>query len=398
MILQNRLKQRGIVLLDGALGTELERRGVSAPPPLWSAAALQAQPDLVRTIHAEYAAAGADILVANTFRTNVRTLRAAGLFERGAELNRLAVELARDGRIRGSANVTSTAHRLETGATEAGATKTVAASIAPVEDCYRPDLVPDEDILLAEHCQMIVWLRAAGTELAWIETMGTIREARAAAQAAREANLSAAVSFILREDGALLGGEPLAAAVAAVEPFDPVLIGLNCIPPAGVEAHLPRLRRLTSRPLAVYAHINNAKPTPGWSYAQTLSPAEYAECAGRWIDLGADVIGGCCGTTPEYIRALKDQTSHIKRRRRFRRPAWTRTPWGRVVLLGAGLMLIMLGFLLGFVPFLPGFPLGIAGIMLLSLASRRVRDWLRGAAGYLPERLRRHLHFLQHQE
>lgn len=91
--LRSRLR-RGWLVLDGAMGTELERRGLAAPLPLWSAGALLSAPDAVAAVHRDYLAAGADILVANTFRTNPRTLRSAGRFDDGERLNHLAVDLA----------------------------------------------------------------------------------------------------------------------------------------------------------------------------------------------------------------------------------------------------------------------------------------------------------------
>jgi S-methylmethionine-dependent homocysteine/selenocysteine methylase len=276
----------GLLVLDGAMGTELERRGGRFPLPLWSAGALVSAPDVVETIHREYVAAGADILVANTFRTNPRTLRAAGLLPDGESLNRLAVDLAR--RAVGSRDVL------------------VAASVAPVADCYHPEHVPPDTELQTEHEQMLAWLAAAEPDLIWIETMSTVREARAAAQAAHGQKLPLAVSFVVQESGALLSGERLEDAVAAIEPLEPLAIGLNCIPPRGLTALVPRLRRVTNRPVAAYAHINNATPIRGWSFAQDATPAEYAEYARQWVDLGATVIGGCCGTTPAYIRAVRD--------------------------------------------------------------------------------------------
>lgn len=271
------------------MGTELERRGVACPAPLWSAAALDSQPAVVRQIHAEYVAAGAGLIVANTFRTNPRTLRAAGLLEQGERLNRVALQLA--GEAAGDARVW------------------IAASVAPVRDCYRPDLVPRDPELVVEHALTMAWLRSAAQEsrldVVWIETINTVREARAAARAAAAVGFAFAVSLVLREDGALLSGEPLADAVAAVEEFDPVAIGLNCIPPRGITRHLPALREATRRPIAVYAHINNARPTPGWSFAESASPAEYGVLAARWRALGAAIVGGCCGTRPEHVAAIR---------------------------------------------------------------------------------------------
>jgi len=289
---------RRTLVLDGATGTELERRGIPAPLPLWSAGALITHPHAVEAIHRDYVAAGADIVVANTFRANLRTLRAAGRAEQGEALNRLAVELARR-----AVSPPSEDHRLETGAT--GREVWVAASVGPVEDCYHPERVPDEPVLRAEHAQMMAWLKTADADLVWIETMNTVREARAAAQAATAVGLPFVVSFVVQESGDLLSGEALEEAVAAVEPFDPLAIGVNCIPPRAVADLLHRLRRLTSRPLSAYAHIGNPEPIRGWSYSQDLSPVEYADCARRWLDEGASIVGGCCGTTPAHIRALR---------------------------------------------------------------------------------------------
>ena len=277
--------ERGPIVLDGATGTELERRCACDSPPLWSAGALLSAPDVVAAVHRDYVAAGADIVVADTFRTNPRTLRAVGLLERGAELNDLAIDLARRAAV--------------------GQDVLVAASVGPVEDCYHPERVPAEAVLLDEHRQMMTWLAIAKPDLIWIETMNTIREARTATSVAMERDLPCVVSFMTQENGDLLSGERLEDAVAAVEALNPLAIGLNCIPPRGLTTMLPRLRRATSHSMAAYAHIGNPAPLRGWSFAEGATPAEYAAHARQWLALGATVIGGCCGTTPAHIQAVR---------------------------------------------------------------------------------------------
>lgn len=302
------LMQDRPLLLDGALGTELERRGVPTPAPLWSAAALDSHPQVVEAIHRDYVTAGADIIVANTFRTGVRALRAAGMLDRGEKLNRKAVELARRAAVPADTNHGTDppppGGKIPHFVRNDGIL--IAASVAPVEDCYNPHLVPEESVLDEEHGRMMVWLAAAEPDLVWIETIGTVREARAAARAASNAGLSFTISFVTREDGDLLSGEPIEDAVAAVEHLNPLAIGLNCIPPAGVTALLPRLRSTTALPLITYAQINNPTPTPGWSYSQHAAPDEYAEHVKLWSDLGATIVGGCCGTTPAHICAVRN--------------------------------------------------------------------------------------------
>lgn len=273
------------LLLDGATGTELERRGVSGSVPLWSAGALLTAPDVVAAVHRDYVLAGADILIANTFRTNPRTLEQAGLRDRGAELNARAVALARQA--------------------TAGRDVLVAASVAPVGDCYCPERVPPDAELTAEHARMIAWLAVAEPDLIWIETMNCAREARIAAMTAGAARLPFVVSFVVQESGDLLSGDRLEDAVRGIEPFAPAAIGLNCIPPRGVTALLPRLRRATVLPLVAYAHIANPAPIRGWSYAEDCTPAEYAAYAAQWLELGVMVVGGCCGTTAAHIKAVR---------------------------------------------------------------------------------------------
>ena len=267
------------------------RRGVDTSLPLWSAAALTAAPNVVAAIHRDYVAAGADILVANTFPPNCRPLRDAGKLADGAARHRPAIGVARSA--------------VGTGGDDGERRVLAAAGVAPVEDCYHPERVPDEQTLQREHTQMAGWLAAAEPDLIWIETMNTVREARYAAAAAADAGLPLAVSFVVREDGRLLSGETLADAVASVLPFEPLALGLNCIPPAGMTANLPRLRRATKRPLCAYAHIGNPEPIVGWSFSSDVSPEEYARCAEAWLDLGVSVVGGCCGTTPAHIGALR---------------------------------------------------------------------------------------------
>lgn len=275
-----------ITLLDGALGTELTRRGCDTSLPLWSARALLEAPDTVAAIHAEYAAAGARVLTANTFRTNTRALARAGLAGQSAALTARAVGLARSA---------------------AGPGIRVAGSMAPVEDCYSPWLVPGDAALRNEHAALAAALAAAGCDLILVETMNTVREAVIAAQAAAATGLPVWVSFTLDGQNRLLSGEPLAAAIAAVLPVRPQAALVNCIPVAQVDGALIDLRAAltdTGIPFGAYANVGHVDDTVGWTLTDAVSPAAYAAAARRWAALGATLIGGCCGTTPAHIRAL----------------------------------------------------------------------------------------------
>lgn len=273
-------------VLDGATGAALESRGVNSSTALWASQALLDCPDTVRAVHHEYVDAGAEILVANTFRTTVDALRQVGIASRGGELNRLAVRLAREAAEHAN-------HRV-----------VIAASVAPVRDCYKPESSPDDATLRDEHARMMDWLVAAGVQIAWIETLSTLREARIAAAAAATAGLPFVCSFLTREDGQLLSGDSIAQAVVAVAEFEPLAVGLNCIPPRGVSDQLGPIVSATKLPVVVYAHIGNSKPTPGWTFAESATPEEYGVLAESWLAEGAWIIGGCCGTDARHIRAI----------------------------------------------------------------------------------------------
>ena len=274
------------LLLDGALGTEIERRGGDARLPLWSARALLEDPGLVRRIHCDYAAAGAEVLVADTFRTQSRALARGGLAERAAELTARAVGLAREA------------------AAGAPGPCWLAGSAPTLEDCYRPDLVPDEECLRREHAAHAENLRSAGVDAVFAETLNTIREARAATAAARETGLPVVTSFVCGPEARLLSGEPLAAALDASGEAGALAVGVNCLPPRAVDACLPVLAR-SGIPFVVYANLGEPMADGGFRRTDAGSPEALAREAERWLEAGAGGVGGCCGTTPDHVAALE---------------------------------------------------------------------------------------------
>ena len=242
-------------------------------------------------MHADHVAAGAEILTANSFRTQRRTLARASppaqLGERDAELTALAVALARKA------------------AREAQRRVFVAGSASPLEDCFSPALVPDEASLQAEHTRHAQNLAEAGVDLILIETMNCVREAVAAARAAHATGLAFHVSFVSWRSAELLSGEPLAAGLAAVAPFVPLSVGVNCLPPSAVPACLPVLAGC-GLPFGVYANLGAPLAQAAAMHSEECTPEQFAAHARGWLQAGARLIGGCCGTRPAHIRALAD--------------------------------------------------------------------------------------------
>jgi S-methylmethionine-dependent homocysteine/selenocysteine methylase len=292
--LRERLQAGRPLLLDAAMGSDLDRRGLPTTLPLWSARGLLERPRLVRQIHLENLLAGADIITTNTFRTTRRTLRKAGLDPaRATELDQLAVALAKEARVE--------ADRLDA---------LIAGSIAPLEDCYRPTFETDPETALAEHREQARSLAAAGVDFLMIETMPTATEAAIALRAAVETGLPTTVGFVCMQpepDGPVrpLSGETLAEAMARVRELAPDAVFVNCAPPTVIATALRELRQLTSLPLGAYANAGHVDDRVGWSPDERMTGNRYAGYAREWLDIGARVIGGCCGTHPEHTAALR---------------------------------------------------------------------------------------------
>lgn len=288
--LQNRLHQQEKILLNGGMGTEILRRGVPTTLPLWSAEALLTHPQVVQKIHEDYITAGAEIIVTNTFRTTRRTFAKEGIAERAHATTLLACQLAHQ-----ALEEVQPPHAVY-----------IAGSIAPLEDCYSPQLTPPEEALVQEHEIYAQALVEGGVDFLLLETMITLRETMAAIQAAKKCHIPFAVSFCTNAQGNLLGGESLEEVVREVEKYDPLFLGVNCISPALGTATLASLKKFTSKPLSVYAQGEGMPhDEQGWEFMEEKQSEDYLMHAQRWIQEGALVIGGCCGTSPAYIEKLR---------------------------------------------------------------------------------------------
>jgi S-methylmethionine-dependent homocysteine/selenocysteine methylase len=277
------------LLLDGATGTALNQAGVDTSSAAWSGLVPLEHAELLERIHRDHVAAGADILTTCTFRTTRRAFRAANRPEdewrRAADA---AVRIAR---------------------AAAGNRAVVAGSIAPLEDCWRPERSPAGSTAVAEHVLLAAELVSAGVDVLWLETFGTLRELDAAAQAAGEAGAllgtSFAASVTTLEDGSLLSGEPIEDAVTLLRDRGAKLISVNCIPAWFVDRALDRVLACAGdTPIGVYASLARAEPLQVWTGSAFLEPDDYAELAVGWVKRGVSVIGACCGSTAEHVAAL----------------------------------------------------------------------------------------------
>ena len=266
-----------MIVLDGATGTELGARGVNTRTNLFSAAALLDEKDqqTLLEVHRDYVQAGAQVVTANTFRTNPRKAGA-----RWRELTATAVRIAR-----------------------ASGAQTVAGSIAPVEDCYLPDLRPPREVALAEHRQFARALADDGCDLLLVETVNSMEEGLAAVAAAVETGLPVWVAAMAMPDGAMRSGEDLREFFHKAAQAGASTALINCVPCDGVDRGL-RAAKESGLPFGAFAHMGDVDAAAGWPATPVLTPAAYARRAQAWLDNDALIAGGCCGTTPAHIESL----------------------------------------------------------------------------------------------
>jgi homocysteine S-methyltransferase len=256
----------------------------------------------VRSIHADYIATGADVITTNTFQLSQRSFhihfnddehrQAVGAPElegRAAELITDAVLLARQAR--------DASDRPEV---------SVAGSMTTLEWCFRPDLTPDVEAMRDEYREMVSLYQHAGADLILFETFNKVAEARIALEAAAEVGMPAWMGFVSDTDGKLLSGESMADVAAGLAglPCEAALV--NCCPVDHTTAGLAALAPVWPGPTGAFAHVGKFYP-PVWKFTDECPPDDYLERAEQWASLGGQVLGGCCGTTPDYIRLLADR-------------------------------------------------------------------------------------------
>lgn len=272
-----------ILVLDGAMGTLLQERGLPAGgcPELMNRTA----PEVVAGIHREYAEAGADIIVTNTFGGNRPKLSHYGLEGAVAELNRRGVELARSA---------------------VGASGFVAGSVGPTGRFLEPVGDAGFQEMVDVFAEQIRALAEAGADLITFETFLDIRELRAGIIACRDVCTLPVIAQLTFDDGGrtVLGTPPEAAAVT-LDALGVDIIGTNCgLGIDGIYAVLERMRAVTPRPLIAQANAGLPQLIDGCTVFPG-TPEEMTAFHDRLIALGARVIGGCCGTTPAHIRAIR---------------------------------------------------------------------------------------------
>ncbi|MDQ1521603.1 MAG: 5-methyltetrahydrofolate--homocysteine methyltransferase, partial [Actinomycetota bacterium] len=276
------------VLADGATGTNYFQMGLEAgePPELWNVD----HPERVQELHRAFVDAGSDVILTNTFGGNRHRLKLHRAEDRAFELNQAAAELARE--------VADAAPR----------PVVVAGSVGPTGELFAPLGALTEDDALDTFTEQIAGLKAGGADVAWIETMSAAEEIRAAAGAAIAVGMPYTATGSFDTAGrTMMGLHPanFADVFAGLDP-PPLAIGANC--GVGASDILVTLLEMADGHGAKHLISKGNCGVPRFHGADIVysgTPDLMAVYAGLAVDGGAAIVGGCCGTSPDHVRAMR---------------------------------------------------------------------------------------------
>lgn len=272
-----------LILGDGAVGTLLQARGLppGAAPEVWN----EGNPDEIVAVHCAYVQAGAQYVTTNSFGGSRIRLSEIGLGHRVFETNRLAAELARQA---------------------AAGRAWVAGSIGPTGRLLEPfgdlSIAEAEDVF----AEQIAGLLAGGVDLFVVETQHDLQEAGAALRMARQqTNLPVFCTFAFDSRGRTMMGLRAAQAASQMEAWGADAVGANCGEGTqAVAVALEQMRGVTKLPLVARANAGIPHLGDDARAVWDVHPDEFAGQSCRFVELGARIVGGCCGSNPEYIVAM----------------------------------------------------------------------------------------------
>lgn len=286
--LKTLLEKDGWLVLDGAMGTMLIQSGLESgsSPELWNVE----HPEKVRAVHRAYIEAGSQVILTNSFGGSRIRLKSHNLQERAFELNRAAAENAR------------------AEADAAGHTVLVAGSMGPTGELMAPMGRLTYEAAKAAFAEQAAALAAGGVDLIWVETMSDLNELKAAVEGAREAtDLAVAATMTFDTHGRTMMGVTPKKAMQELGSLDLIVSGANCgNGPDELETAIQEMR--AADPQAILVAKANAG-LPKMVNQQVVydgTPQVMAEYAVRVRELGAQLIGACCGSTPEHIRVMSE--------------------------------------------------------------------------------------------
>ena len=275
-------------ILDGAMGSELIKRGLTLPRHIWSAEANIVNPNIVHKIHAEYIDAGVDYITTNTFRTTPRAYLKTGVSTENA------IQMARDSLL----NSVKLAQDASSGSVK------IIASIAPLEDCYAPKLFPGPKLAVKEFRQLGKWLSSANVDILLLETMNSTAETEAGLIALQNIKRPIWVSFVLNSDCNLLSGDSFVDVLKMIKHYSVDCIMLNCNPLDRTMIGVEILVDNWSDKWGVYPNLGVGEPSSSGHIIHYEEMVRFLDIMEKIIYKSPFILGACCGSSPEHIARL----------------------------------------------------------------------------------------------
>lgn len=292
-----------LLLLDGALATELERKGADLNDPLWSARLLPEQPGLLRQTHLDYLEAGADIICTATYQATFEGFQKKGYSRKKAEsLLRLAVQLACEARDEYLAGPPATRRPLI-----AGSIGPYGAYLADGSE-YSGHYNLNKKELMDFHRDRMEVLLDAGVDLLIFETFPSYIETEAVVELLEKmAPCPALFSFSCKDEKRISDGHLFKEAAGLASQCTQIKgVGINCVHPKLVSPLIESLNGSIRVPLMAYPNNGNIWDANHKCWIETGPPLQMEALWQQWIKQGVKIIGGCCNTSPDYIARLKE--------------------------------------------------------------------------------------------
>jgi len=287
------LDRGDVLLIDGGMGTELQRRGVPMDKVAWSGAAVLTHPEVVRETHEDYIRAGARVIITNTFGSTRQMLEPAGYGDQVEAVFRGAVQLARRARDNAAEHAV-----------------TVAGSISSEPPGFDRNAFFSAEKELEAYREAAGFLADEGVDLIALEMMVETTHAPRAMQAALETRLPVwlGVGCRKREDGKIVSFDhadlELATVLDALIPMGPTVVNIMHSEIGAIPQAIELVRQRWSGPIGVYPE-SGYFTKPHWNFVDVIPPAELVTEALGWVAAGVSLLGGCCGTSPDHIEALQ---------------------------------------------------------------------------------------------
>ena len=302
----------GPLVVDGAMATELEKKGVDTANNLWSATALLNAPSAIKEVHRSYFVAGANIVLTNSYQANLPAFEAHGFSEdEGQHLIQKAVQLAQTARDEYAQTLPADKKRP---LLIAGSVGPYGAYLANGSE-YTGDYLLSKEEYKNFHRPRMQALAQAGVDLFAFETQPNFAETQALAELLYEEfpEMLAWLSFSVDGKDKLCDGTPLKQAVSYFVDDDQIVaIGVNCTSPANVTELLKIMQTKTTKPLVVYPNNGDTYDPLAKKWQTDHDTPSFSKLVPQWQHAGASLIGGCCQTTPADIEEIARNIQNIK--------------------------------------------------------------------------------------